>query len=130
MSGFEAVVVLNVLSVGLSLVSVALSAAALFKTEELDQQGHELSGTLGADMGNHEFRLDQVEDKLGIEHVHSPSAQEALDDLETSLHSFDVGVAANDEVSEAELSVLRAKALADEDEGDTHSVTAANVGGL
>lgn len=116
MSGFE--IVVNVLSLGFSFIGMAVGLAAYFKTEELDQQGHEVMGTLGADMGNHEFRIDQVEEKLGIEHIHSPSAQEALDELEDQLHTFEgeggVTAANDDEVSEAELSVLRAQSLADE----------------
>jgi hypothetical protein len=69
----------------ISFVSVAISAASLLFTaaayHRLNDQGHEVFKEVGAVTGNHEARLEHLEDAAHIKSIPSPSQAIAISDV-------------------------------------------------
>ena len=61
-------------SIFLSWTGIVLSALALLRVTRLHDDTSETFAAVGADVGNHERRLEQLEEETGIETSPSPSA--------------------------------------------------------
>lgn len=70
------------LMVALTLASLAVSGLSLLVTfaayTRLDSEAHETFSVIGADEGNHEARLERLEQKNGLTVLPSPSALEMI----------------------------------------------------
>ena len=51
------------------------------RIEKLDAHAGDAFGAVGGDMGNHEFRIENIEQHLGLKTVSSPSVQSIKDEL-------------------------------------------------
>src|SRR6266853_4266015 len=68
----------DVLTVIVSFTSLVVSVASLLFTvaayRRLDDEASETFAVIGADEGNHEARLERLENKVGLQVIPSPSA--------------------------------------------------------
>lgn len=74
----------DVLVLGLSVASLATAVVSLLYTvgayRRLDDEASEAFAVIGADEGNHEARLERLENKTGLKVIPSPSALDAIED--------------------------------------------------
>lgn len=64
----------QIIPIFFSWAAIVLSALALSRVTRLDDGTSETFAAVGADVGNHERRLEQLEEETGIETYPSPSA--------------------------------------------------------